>query len=174
MSVEQLQLVDIEDIEIRLSGDIAADLVEEYYRFGTVLLSEVQAATSQIDGRLVTALGLAVGLLVSLLFGSALDRFAAAGLWTNTATAVAFLGVVVAAYGSMSRMWRLPSEEDWFREVLQDANTLKKYHIVSLLAAHQQHMKLALLKGNCLRWSQASIVTSAILAALSLFIGGVS
>lgn len=170
MNTEGIQLVDIEELEESLGGDVAPDLVEEYYRFGTLLLTEVRAATSQIDGRLVTALGLAVGLLVSLLFGTTLARFAAARIWVNFAATFALFGVAGSAYGSMARIWRLPSEQDWFREGLRDASVLKKYHIVSLLAAHQQHVKLAAMKGNCLRWAQGCIVIGALLVATSLCI----
>jgi hypothetical protein len=174
MNNKGIRLVDIEEFEESLGGDVDPDLVEEYYRFGALLLSEVQAAGSQIDGRLVTALGLAVGLLVSLLFGTALARFAIAKIWITLAAAFALLGVVLAAYGSMARMWRLPSEQDWFREGLRDANDLKKYHIVSLLAAHQQHVKLAALKGDCLRWAQGCIVIGALLVTVSLSIAAFS
>ena len=38
------RLVDIDGVELMLSGDIEDGLVEEYYRFGCYVLSEIQSA----------------------------------------------------------------------------------------------------------------------------------
>jgi protein-S-isoprenylcysteine O-methyltransferase Ste14 len=126
MFTPEMQMINIDQAEIMLSGDIPADLVEEYYRFGLAVLSEVQNMASQIEGKAIAILGLASGLLVSLLFGTALRAFDPAKTWTALAAAMALIAVVIAAVGLMSRMWRLPSERDWFKDGLRDPARLKK------------------------------------------------
>ena len=46
-------LVDVDQVEEMLSGELPSDLIEEYYRFGSLVLSEAQNTASQIDGRWV-------------------------------------------------------------------------------------------------------------------------
>lgn len=165
---KSLTLLDVDQIELMLSGDIDEALVEEYYRFGTFLVSELQTVGSQIEGKLTALLGLSVGVLVSLLFGTNLKVFVPASLWTNGATAIAVLALAASAVGLFSRLWRYPSEADWFREGLTDATALKKYHIVTLLAAHQQRLKLVAFKSDCLRAADALMVASAAIIAVAL------
>jgi predicted butyrate kinase (DUF1464 family) len=74
MFTPEMQMIDIDQAEIMLSEDIPTDLVEEYYRFGLAVLSEVQNMASQIEGKAIAILGLTSGLLVSLLFGTALTK----------------------------------------------------------------------------------------------------
>jgi hypothetical protein len=158
----EVRLIDVDEIETMLSGSLPDELVEEYYRFGSLLLSEVQNMASQIDGKLTTVLGLASGMVVFLLFGTALKGFDPVKTWVSVAAAAAFLALVVAAYGLMTRPLRLPSARDWFKEGLRDQVRLKKYHIVSLLAAQQQHVKLIGPKINCLRIAELVVALSAI------------
>jgi hypothetical protein len=168
------EFVDVDHIETMLSGSIDSALIEEYYHFGTFLLSEVQATTSAIDSKLLATLGLAGGLLVSLLFGSTLGHFAVSRLLVSLAAASVLFGLSFAAWALWARGWRVPSEQDWFLEGLRDAETLKKYHLVSLLASHHQHAKLAELKGMLLRRAQFCVVVSVGLVAIALIIASVS
>jgi hypothetical protein len=162
-------LVDVDAVEVMLSGQIASDLVEEYYRFGALVLSEVQNMASQIDGKLTTVLGLASGILISLLFGTTLNSFAPIKTPISVAASFALIALVLSAFGLMSRMWRLPSARDWFKEGLSDSDRLRKYHIVSLLAAQQQHVRLIGSKSRCLHAAEVSTALSALIVAGILF-----
>ncbi len=107
-------------------------------------------------------------MLVSLLFGAAMKQFALTKVIADVAAAIALSALVVAIYGAMARAWRLPSERDWFKSELTEASDLKKYHIVSMLAEHQQHVKLVAKKGSCLQVAQALLVASAIAFLVAL------
>ncbi len=170
MFLPEPRLVDIETIELLLSRETSPDLVEEYYRFGSLMLSEIQNAASQLDSKLTTVMGIASGMLIFLLFGTVARDFALIKTWTNLAAAIALIALATAVYGLMTRAWRLPSEMDWFKEELRDSNLLKKYHVISLLAAHQQHVKLVYTKSNCLRGGEMLIVVSAFVVACILLL----
>jgi hypothetical protein len=122
-----------------------------------------------VDGKLTTVLGLACGMFVSLLFGTALKNLAPMKLWTSLAAASALIALTVAAIALMSKMWRLPSERDWFKEELHDSLQLRKYHVVSLLAAHQQRVKLIAKKSGYLQTAEWFVTFSALVIAGILF-----
>src|SRR5579859_7697219 len=132
MDTSDLRLVDIAKLEETLSGDVEAALVDEYYRFGAMLVSLVQTVASQIETKLTSILSLACGMLVFLLFGTAMQTFVPARAWTNSAAASALIAAGIAAWGLLTRVWRLPSERDWFKEELRNGADLVKYHVVSL------------------------------------------
>ena len=134
------------------------------------MLSEIQNAASQLDSKLTTVMGIASGMLIFLLFGTVARDFALIKTWTNIAAAIAILALAIAVYGLMTRTWRLPSEMDWFREELRDFNVLKKYHVISILAAHQQHVKLVYTKSNCLRAGELLIVLSALVVVACILL----
>lgn len=174
MFEKHVTLLDIDEIELMLSGDISEELVEEYYRFGCFALSDIQNAGNQVEGKLTALLGLATGMVAFLLFGTSLRMFAPAKVWIASAAASATLALVAAVVGLMSRMWRSPSEADWFKQELRDAVLLKKYHIVSLLAAHRQRLQLFILKSDCLRIAEILMALSVLILVAALLIATIS
>jgi hypothetical protein len=167
---ETVRLVAVAEIQEMLSGDIADGFVEEYYRFGSFVVSELQSVGNQIEGKLTALLGLATGMVVFLLFGTSVKACAPSKVWINLAGAIALCALLVSVAGLLSRLWRLPSESDWFKLEIKDPLMLKKYHVVSLLAAHQQHLKLTIFKSDCLRVAELLMALSALVVGLSIVI----
>jgi len=169
MFEKAVRLADIEQIELMLSGGIREGLVEEYYRFGSIVLSEVQSAGNQIEGKLTALLGLACGMVAFLLFSTNIRVFAVGKIWICSAAAIALVALISAVLGLMTTMWRLPSEADWFKQELTDPILLKKYHVVSLVSAHQQRMGLIVFKSDCLRIAEIFLALSTLVIVAALF-----
>lgn len=67
------------------------------------------------------------------------------------------------------RMWPSPSEKGWFKPDIQDANTLKRYHVVSLLLAHQNQTQSTAMRANLLRYAEWLLLTaSAVITLLGI------
>jgi uncharacterized membrane protein YgdD (TMEM256/DUF423 family) len=154
ISPQALRFVEIEAIQERLSTPGIQDAtVEEFYRFGTLLFSEIQQRGSEIDRKLTNVLGWSMATLAFLLLNQ--SRFAQIGSYVRaaaiTAAILSFVCVIVAAFAVKTRMWRAPSEADWFQEKLWgDPATMKRYHILSMLATHQAQARNVKVKANCL------------------------
>jgi hypothetical protein len=87
------------------------------------------------------------------------------------AAAAAFASILIASLALKSTMSPAPSEEDWFREGLwNNVPKLKRYHVISLLLTHQEHIKRAKFKGSCLRYVEMFLVVSGLMiSAILLF-----
>jgi len=153
-SPQVLRLVEVESIHARLSEPgTPEDSVDEFYRFGALLFSEVQQRGSEIDRKLTNLLGWSIATLAFLLLNH--SRFGPIGTYSwiamVTASVFSFGCISVAAFAVKTRMWRAPSEADWFQQDLwADASTLKRYHLISLLATHQAQVKNVKTKAECL------------------------
>jgi hypothetical protein len=165
-----LQFVDIDDIELQIPA-LNGDTVEELYRFGTLMVSEVQQRASQLDSKLIGIVGWAAATLAFLLFQNKTPSPSTAErMVTFVAIAFAVLSVLASCVGLKTAMWSFPSEPDWFRESLLDnAEALKQYHVVSMLNAHQQQHRMNGKKAYRLRYSEAFLAVSASLIAVVLF-----
>jgi len=153
-SPQVLRLVEVGSIKDRLSRPgTPEETVEEFYRFGTLLFSEIQQRGSEVDRKLNNALGWSIATLAFLLLNK--SRFGSSGsyVWIATITAAIFsFGcTAVAAIAVKTRMWRAPSEREWFHEDLwSDPVTLKRYHLLQILATHQTQVQNIKKKAECL------------------------
>jgi hypothetical protein len=158
-----IQSVDIDDIEVQLSNPKTPDdTVDEFYRFGTVLFSEIQQRGAEVDRKLTNVLGWSIATLAFLLMNR--NRYID---WTKLvvtgAAAMAFICVILSAFALKTRMWPAPSENDWFRrELWAEPAMLRRYHVVSLLSTHQTHVKNVKLKADCLGWLEILLSISAL------------
>ncbi len=174
-SPQVLRFVDIDSIENRLAKAETPDAtVEEFYRFGTLLLSEIQQRGSEMDRKLTNALGWSIATLAFLLLNKL--RFAQVGSYARSAVIIAavlsFGCATVAALAVKTRMWRSPSEADWFKnELWDDPSTMKRYHVVSILATHQAQARNIKIKAECLGIIEILLLISgmAILSVLLFF-----
>jgi hypothetical protein len=166
-SPQVLHLVEPDSIQARLSRrETPVDTVEEFYRFGTMLFSEIQQRGSEVDRKLTNLLGLSVATLAFLLFNQ--SRFGKFGGFTwiamVTAAVLSFGSAATAAVAVKTRMWRAPSEADWFKDELwADPLRLKCYHIVSMLTAHQAQARNIKTKAECLGVIEIFLMTSAMI-----------
>jgi hypothetical protein len=172
MPQQVLNYVDLEAVELRLADpSISPELVEEYYRFGQVLFSEMLSRGADVERKLTNMLGwstASLGFLLVYKSEEILTRVIAGG-----AIGSAALAAIICAMALRSKMWATPSEQDWFQEELTDAATLKRYHVVSFLLAHQCQTRHMAKKADQLRQVEGLLgLTSlavALLAAARLF-----
>ena len=69
LAKQQISYVDIDDIEVQLSSpEIPDSSVDELYRFGEILFSDVRQTSSQINTKLTSILGWSTATLAFLLF----------------------------------------------------------------------------------------------------------
>src|ERR1017187_9862737 len=112
MAKQILRFADIDDIENRLIA-LSDGTIEELYRFGGLMVSEVQQRASDLDSKLTGILGWSVATLAFLLFDgkiSGLHGFGKVPVFIATATALT--SVIVSFLGLKTTMWPAPSEQD--------------------------------------------------------------
>ncbi len=175
MPSEQLiQPVDIDTIELRMyNRDTSDATVEELYRFGQILFQECLQRGSEVDRKLANLLGWSTAALAFLLLNhSKVENFAIpAKVFVTIATISALACVVLASIALKSRIWPSPSEGDWFRDGLWgDDQKLKRYHVVSLLINHQEHVKRIARKAECLKWAELLLPISAVAIGVAILL----
>jgi hypothetical protein len=149
--------VNIGDTEFQLfSPDTPDEVVDELYKLGGILFSECLGRGADIDRKLTSMLGWSIAALASLLLKQSKSDHPVGTLEQlvlGIAAAAAFLALLIAALALKTTIWPAPSERDWFKEgLLRDVQRLKRYHVISLLVTHQEHVKCITRKANCLSW----------------------
>jgi len=164
--------VDIRDIEGRIFSDTTSDeIVEEFYRFGQILFAECLQRGSELDRKLANMLGWSTAALAFLLLNhTKVAQFGIFGVaCTIIAAASALFAVTMTSVALKTRVWAAPSEEDWFKDNLwNDLSWMKRYHVVSLLLAHQIQTKHVARKARHLRYAELSLPISALAVGVSL------
>lgn len=114
------RLVDVDSIELQLSSpDTPESTVEEFYRFGTLLFSEIQQRGSEVDRKLTNMTGWSLATLGFVLLDRHRSHLGKLGTGVlATAGILSFACVLIAAFALRTRMWQAPSEKDWFRAEL--------------------------------------------------------
>ena len=173
-SSQLIGAVDVETIELRIfNRDTPEATIEEFYRFGQILFTECLQRGSEVDRKLTSALGWSTASLAFLLLNRAkFGQFGAVGMiGLIVATISAIACVAISSVALKSRIWPAPSESDWFKEDLwQDSTKLKRFHVVSLLFSHQEHLKRIKGKADCLWWAELFLPVSAlVVSAILLF-----
>jgi hypothetical protein len=173
-SPQNLRFVEVEDINARLCRPgTPEETVDEFYRFGTLLFSEIQQRGSEVDRKLTNLLGWSIATLAFLLLNRTHFGQYGSYTWVAMITASIFsLGcIAIAAYAIKTRMWRAPSEADWFQKDLwEDPTTLKRYHLISLLATHQAQAMNVKTKAECLWLIEVFLlISSGVILGLILF-----
>ena len=165
--------VDIEAIEVQIySPTTPNETVEEFYRFGQMLFSESLQRASEVDRKLTNMLGWSIAALASLLlkYSHTPQLGIAERIFLLVAVASAFAAIVLGSVAFRTRMWPAPSDQDWFREGLwEDAQKLKRYHVISLLLTRQAHVGRVTRKAKYLRGVECLLLIASLLIAL-LFI----
>lgn len=172
MPRQKLHFVDIEDIETQMASGIPNETLEELYRFEELMLTEGQQRTTQLDFKLTSILGWSSAALAFLLLsGQAQNVNILVRTRTVAATAIIFIAAAIASWALKTIMYSAPSEEDWFRsDLFDESQRLKKYHVVSMLTAHQCGLKANAQKARRLRRAEqflgvGIVVITALLAA---------
>ena len=159
----RIRPVDIEAVEITIFDPATPDdVVDELYKFGSILFSECLSRGADIDRKLTSMLGWSIAALASLLLKRSQSGFPE--LVSIIAAAAAFLALTVAALALKTTIWPAPSERDWFNDgLLKDAQRLKRLHVISLLVAHQAHVQCSTRKAHFLSYVELLLSFAAIL-----------
>ena len=168
MPKQIINLIDIETVELRLSDPgTPQELVDEFYRFGQILFQEMLSRGAELDRRATNMLGWSTATLAVLLSPRTELQFFRA--LVAAAICCSLSSALLCALALKMRMWPSPSEKDWFKSDIQDANVMKRYHVVSLLLAHQHQTQSTAKKACLLRHAEWFLLAaSAVIALLGI------
>jgi hypothetical protein len=158
----------------------SADVLDQLYSFGEILLNEVQQRSAQLDTKLTTMLGLSGAMMAFLLIGNEFWSTASGSsavipglvwyrLGVALASAIGLACIVLCYFGLKLRQWDFPSTTDWLnREYLTKADEMKRFHIISMLETHDSHNKNNAKKARNARRAENLLAISAALVGLIL------
>ncbi len=160
--------IDIETVEFRLDDPgTSKELVEEFYRFGQILFSEMLSRGAEVDRRATNMLGWSTATAAVLLSTQTQKLFFKA--LVAAAICCSLSSAILCAVALKMRMWPSTSDHDWFRPDIHDAYELKRYHVVSLLLAHQHQKQSTAKKADLLRHAEwLLLAASAVIALLAI------
>ncbi len=170
--------VDVKEAQTKLLSQPYEKVADQLYSFGALLLGEVQQRTTALDAKLTSVLGWTAAMLAFLLIGNQswvaapMDSLARLQNWLMIFAAVLAIGAIFCAFlGMKTTLWIWPSQRDWFKMSLFDQGlTLKKFHIIAMLEAHQAHNHLNQDKGKWAWHSQWLLAVAATSVGLSAFV----
>lgn len=163
---------DVEEIETRIFDPTTPDdSIEEFYRFGQLLLSELQQRWSEIDRKLAILLGWSIGAIGILLLGHQRDHIHDwRSFWLVAAVLPALCSALLSAIALKTRIWRVPSRNDWFRlEIWNDPLRLRRYHLISIFKMQHENSEKLRKKAESLAYVEILMPLSA-LAIFSVFL----
>ncbi len=154
--------INIAEIQMQLPT-LSNEIIEELYRFGALVLSDAQQRSARLDAKLTLILGCSSAMLALLLLnGNAPKHGIRWSFYLGTIT-VATLSVAFCYFALKSKRIFAMSEADWFRDgLLNHVETLKRYHIISMLQIHQVQLNGNLQKSRMLRFAEVLMALSAL------------
>lgn len=162
---DTVHLVDINQVIEFMNGDPSAATVTELYDFGKLLLDHIRAVRTSYDTKLSSCLGWSSAMLALLVSG--LMKWVGPNLpgYLASAGTVLALGAVMASIFGL-KSWgglKWPSEKDWFApDFLDDADLLKRQHVVAMLEAHQSYSLRTQRKGYALMLAEYLLAGAAL------------
>jgi hypothetical protein len=155
----------------------SSETTEELYRFGTMMVTENLDRTKQLDAKAITLAGYSAAVLAFLVsrLSSPMEPASWQAIPTVCAGLSAFIGVASSLWALRVRAFHWFSKNQWFENefhVLENADRLKRAH---LLAMHRTNQQMGLSnerKANCVIASQFALAIAALGLAASLFGGG--
>lgn len=144
-------------------------VTDELYRFGTMMLSEVQDRSARLDSKAGTILGWGTGILAFLFVEISKTPEAIKLYFTFGSGLSALLAVIFAFLGLRTRgSWKSASDRAWIKETaLCDADELKRYHIRVIHDIRHWRLRITQRKSSQLFWGEIFLS----LAAALLFCG---
>lgn len=140
-------------------------ITNELYTFGTMLLSEIQQRSSQIDAKAGTVLAWSTGIL-AFLFAYMNHATGVINLSFTFASAVfTLLALVSAFYALRTRAdWTWPTDNSWFEETaLTSEDEVRRYHIRVMHDVRTTHLALTHEKSRCLHRGEKFLIAGAAL-----------
>ena len=173
--VQKVSYVSAEEIQAKLeSADgVSAASVLQLYDFGKQLVSEAQQRSAYIDAKLGNYLTWTSALLGVLLLDQTLAKEPSA-LAQLIGIIATFLGVatfITCYFGMRTALLPSPSERDWFRDgLLNDGETLQKFHLLALLEEHQHAQQEIFRKSTRMREVEFLLMVTGILAGAKILL----
>ena len=131
----------------------------------------MQSRSSETDRKLTSVFGWSIASLAFLVSAYTKTPVENAKIAIATAALFSLVSVIVTGFAIKTRMWRAPSEDDWFKEELwNDSRMMRCYHIVSMLHVHQVQIKHIKTKAECLGLAEICLSVAAVIAFLVLIV----
>jgi hypothetical protein len=154
--------------------EYSREVVDELFDFGSLVISEAQQRSAQLDSKLGTYLGYGAAIVALLSIGDweALKHGPLALKMVMLISLALAMGAIIAVVIALkSEQWPVPSEIDWFKsKYIGDGDKLRRYHISALLKAHQEQQQNNETKANTMFVAELLIGVSGFCAAIALAI----
>jgi hypothetical protein len=170
------QLPDLDEKQVRERIALAKgkpDVVNQLYDFGDMLLRDAVARNAAIDSKAASIAGYAGGLVTVLIATSGI--WASQTDWLLTSLTV-FAGVVAAGAGACAMHSMALQQTHWFKfsgwlqkDCLQDRDTLRRYHILSMWQVIKSHHEYYVTKVGRVRRAQTLLVVAGAILTASFF-----
>lgn len=147
-------------IQHDLESEISDGAVDEIYRFGQIMLTEVNQRVGQIDQKLYSVLGWSSASIAFLL----LEKNAStAPVWIKVVLVVAVLfalaAILLCSLGIKSAVARVPSEVDWFcKSFYLDSSGMARHHVLAMFEFHQRVNLIAASKAEFLARAELAFI----------------
>src|SRR6266568_3705432 len=165
---------DEKEVNDRLSSyaDKDVPVTDELYDFGKMLVSEFVDRVHHLDSKAATLAGYSTG-IVALLVSTFSFWKPALHLWGVGIVFAAALSAVCSAgfslWAASIFKFKWFSDDEWLSEdYLDDAESLRRYHILAMHNVIESHRDIARFKSRCIRWSQRALAVSAFLLMVAL------
>jgi hypothetical protein len=146
-------------------------ITNELYTFGTMLLSEIQQRSGQIDAKAGTVLAWSTGIL-AFLFAYMPKATGLVNPALTFGSAVFTLLALLFAFNALRTRndWTWPSDKSWLEETaLTDEDEVKRYHIRVMHDVRETHLALTGKKGRSLYHAEKFLIVGA-----TLLFGGIA
>lgn len=139
-------------------------VTEELYRFGTMMLAEMQERSGRLDSKSAIVLGWATGILAFLFVET--NKLSGVGLYFAFASGIFTLLAVVCCFLALRTRsdWKAPSDKSWIRETaLGSEDEIKRYHIRVMHDMRQLNLQITEDKSVRLRLGEIFLTAGAAL-----------
>ncbi len=162
----KVKLIDIPAQEALITGYSEA-VVEQLLDFGKLVATDAHQLLSQLDAKLGAYLGFCAALIGLISVGLNGKESTATKWGIAIAIGLTMLAIISSLCGLFTRTFLMPSESDWFCEILFERPAdLKRYHVISLLSSHQHALERSVTKARWLRIAESLLAAGSILAGL--------
>jgi hypothetical protein len=163
-----------EQVNDRLCSYDGADgkVTEDLYQFGLMLVSEFVDRVHHLDSKAATLAAYSTGIVALMVSTSSSWRSALHGWAIGLVFAGALAAIFAAAFSLKAAFilrFRWFSDDEWFHEkYLEDAETLRRYRILTMHNIVESHRGAAEKKSNYIHAAQCAVAVSASMFFCSL------
>jgi hypothetical protein len=158
------------EVRKRLGSYTATAVTDELYDFGKMMVDEAIDRFKTLDSKATAIAAYALALITFLASQTTSATTHSWATYVPIASAiVAFSAAAIAVSALWLRRFEWYSHEDWMRaDCLNDAEALRRYHIVTMWGALQSYQKICRSKASRIAIAQGLLLASVIVLVFAL------